>query len=557
LHVEVSVKPMNPHPLEKIELSVKQVLLDFEEYRVGPLDIEESTIGRHQPSGVDKTIKQILFQWCDTITIEPFDVRRNAMVHDDDDDASSAKQSPTSVTTEAIIPCGKVSQIVVHAYILNEDDPEPVDMCLYGGDSNGGGGEEPTTACDMMLLPHTSLENVFWDTIILESATIQHNLLRYATTAMMFADKGVSTKLISWNRLLLLHGPPGTGKTTLCRALAHKLSIRLRHRYPHDCQLLEIHSHSLFSKWFSESGKLVSKLFEHISELCEDEQSLVCVLIDEVESLVAARTTSLSNGEPSDAVRTVNAMLTALDRLRQHPNVLLLTTTNMSVSSGPGEDGNGNGEGNSGGGSVLDDAFLDRADLKQYIGLPCLEARYEILRSCVLELIRVGIVLAPCCPSKEAGKEHNDASDEHEENDMDLAENDDDDNIDGGSTASTYLLRCADLQKRQLDATANKAPTTTHINNDTDTQHNHSTSSSSTLALVQVQFSLQLHQCAHDASGLSGRSLRKLPFQSFSQFAFDDTLTWSDFLVCLQKGIAREKVSRQDMQQKGGSGSKK
>lgn len=57
-------------------------------------------------------------------------------------------------------------------------------------------------------------------------------------------------------------------------------------------QLVEVNAHSLFSKWFSESGKLVSKLFGAITELVEEPQSLVFVLIDEVESLTAARKVS-------------------------------------------------------------------------------------------------------------------------------------------------------------------------------------------------------------------------------------------------------------------------
>ncbi len=33
---------------------------------------------------------------------------------------------------------------------------------------------------------------------------------------------------------------------------------------------MEVNAHSLFSKWFSESGKLVNKLFGTILELVED-----------------------------------------------------------------------------------------------------------------------------------------------------------------------------------------------------------------------------------------------------------------------------------------------
>ena len=44
-------------------------------------------------------------------------------------------------------------------------------------------------------------------------------------------------------------------------------------------QLLEINSHSLFSKWFSESGKLVLKMFQSVQALLDQPDCFVIVLI--------------------------------------------------------------------------------------------------------------------------------------------------------------------------------------------------------------------------------------------------------------------------------------
>ena len=78
------------------------------------------------------------------------------------------------------------------------------------------------------------------------------------------------------------------GKTSLCKGLAQKLAIRLSHTYAQG-HLVEVNAHSLFSKWFSESGKMVMAMFSRVREILEDGDAFVCVLIDEVESLSAAR----------------------------------------------------------------------------------------------------------------------------------------------------------------------------------------------------------------------------------------------------------------------------
>jgi SpoVK/Ycf46/Vps4 family AAA+-type ATPase len=114
--------------------------------------------------------------------------------------------------------------------------------------------------------------------------------------------------------------------------------------------MLEINSHSLFSRWFSESGKLVQKLFAHISDILDEEDTFVVVLIgaytsprslastenssDEVESLTAARAGAVAGSEPSDAVRVVNALLTQIDKLRTRKNVLVMATSNLPNAIG-------------------------------------------------------------------------------------------------------------------------------------------------------------------------------------------------------------------------------
>ncbi|XP_028909667.1 pachytene checkpoint protein 2 homolog isoform X3 [Ornithorhynchus anatinus] len=248
----------------------------------------------------------------------------------------------------------------IHIYQLNEEGPSSEHL------------EEETEniiAASHWVLPAVEFHGL-WESLIYD-VEVKSHLLHYVTTTLLFSDKNVDSNLIAWNRVVLLHGPPGTGKTSLCKALAQKLTIRLSERYRYG-QLIEINSHSLFSKWFSESGKLVTKMFQKIQELIDDKNALVFVLIDEVESLTAARNACRAGTEPSDAIRVVNAVLTQIDQIKRHSNVVILTTSNITEK--------------------IDMAFVDRADIKQYIGPPSPEAIYKIYLSCLDELMKCQII---------------------------------------------------------------------------------------------------------------------------------------------------------------------
>ena len=66
-----------------------------------------------------------------------------------------------------------------------------------------------------------------------------------------------------------------------------------------------------------QSGKLVGKMFDKIQEFIDKKDSLVCILIDEVESLANNRKNMMHGNEPSDSMRVVNALLTRLDEVRR------------------------------------------------------------------------------------------------------------------------------------------------------------------------------------------------------------------------------------------------
>jgi cytidylate kinase len=238
-------------------------------------------------------------------------------------------------------------------------------------EGHGAHGQPSQRAFSAMVLPSVRLYSLWPSLLFSESDSLKTRLLAYASTGLRLSQAGVDAHIVRWNRLVLLHGPPGTGKTSLSRALASKIALLQCESFPSGGVLMEVNAHNLFSRYFSESSKQVSQLFEQVNDVASDQSLLVCVLVDEVESLAHARRTS-SSSEPSDALRVVNAVLTQLDSLRERPNVLVIATSNAT--------------------EAVDDAFVDRADLKAYVGPPDARARHEILKTCVEELIRSGIV---------------------------------------------------------------------------------------------------------------------------------------------------------------------
>ncbi len=222
--------------------------------------------------------------------------------------------------------------------------------------------------------------------------------LLWATTNLIHLSQNSHSR--GWRRKtarsILLHGPPGTGKTSLCQALSQKISIRLQNDFAYTL-LVQIETASLLSKYFSESAQQVNRIFSTIQKWCEEmPRRYICVLIDEAEGIATTRTIVSQGGDCQDALRATNALLTSMDRTKHLPNLVFLYTSNML--------------------QILDAAFIDRCEALIPIEPPSIKAQYEILRTelqnmidgkciqsqeilCSFDIAEIKALISPECPA--------------------------------------------------------------------------------------------------------------------------------------------------------------
>ncbi len=140
---------------------------------------------------------------------------------------------------------------------------------------------------------------------------------------------------------ILLHGPPGTGKTMLARAVASESGVNF----------VRVAGPELFDRYVGESERAVRQLFERARQAAP-----TVVFLDELDAIAGRRGNTQEVTE-----RVVSQLLTELDAAADDPNLIVLGATNRY--------------------DVIDPALLRPGRLERHVHVPEPDgaARREIL----------------------------------------------------------------------------------------------------------------------------------------------------------------------------------
>ncbi|HYI64752.1 MAG TPA: AAA family ATPase [Allosphingosinicella sp.] len=223
--------------------------------------------------------------------------------------------------------------------------------------------ELPKGISAIRALPDSELGNL-WDSIIVDKS-MKDRLLAQGVLNFTLRNR-VKRTVTPLHGVILLVGPPGTGKTSLARGLAHRIAESFNGS---KFRLLEVEPHTLTSSAMGKTQRAVTDLFsQSIAEATG--QGPTIVLLDEVETLAVDRAKLSMDANPVDIHRATDAVLVQLDALADtHPNLLFLATSNFP--------------------QAIDSAFTSRCDYIVHVPLPDARACQAILRDCVGGLAKV------------------------------------------------------------------------------------------------------------------------------------------------------------------------